>query len=507
MENVKLSNLYFGQPDGTVEAKHNLFEELFYDPNNKYEDLITLQEKFMIIGSKGTGKTYLANYIVKKVSEMKNNYAAILPTSNFVIDKLSCVGNMEIDDELMIAVCKWYLLHSLAEQILKAHPYKAKFKVFRVYELKVYYSFFDGEDFFKLTTRNTSQEYERKSGVDINGSKNANNISSSSKCSSSVNKKDNISYESIRKDFFEFIPTLENKVLKSINPKEKFYVILDDLDDIDSTKFDRDKLIITLIKVAKEYNLQLLSNNCKFILLLRNDIIDDLQYKDANLSKVKTSCSVELYWLNNMHESNQYNHPLMSMILHKIKACCPQYSELSNKELFVKLFPDKIGNKNPVKYLLDYSFGRPRDFIIYLNAARELDGEATCFSSFLLKEASKKYSADFYDELVNQTAYYGKPEYTKECLQLVSSLKMTSFKYSHLKAYYEDNKNNFPNITNIDDVLRYLYKLGVIGNSWTNRAQSKRFYTSWSYKKDSMNEIDLDKKFIIHYGLKKKFSL
>ena len=61
LNDVKLKDLYMGLPDGEVEARDKRFQELFFDPNNKYNEIINSNEKFLIIGSKGTGKTYFKN--------------------------------------------------------------------------------------------------------------------------------------------------------------------------------------------------------------------------------------------------------------------------------------------------------------------------------------------------------------------------------------------------------------------------------------------------------------
>ena len=60
---VKLKDIYLGVPDGATEAESKNFEELFYDPNNKYDELMDNEEKFLVIGNKGAGKTYLAKYV------------------------------------------------------------------------------------------------------------------------------------------------------------------------------------------------------------------------------------------------------------------------------------------------------------------------------------------------------------------------------------------------------------------------------------------------------------
>ena len=49
-----------------------------------------------------------------------------------------------------------------------------------------------------------------------------------------------------------------------------------------------------------------------------------------------------------------------------------------------------------------------------------------------------------------------------------------------------------------------MYKIGAIGNVW--KSKGNKIHTGWAYKKDAMDDVDLSKKFTIHYGLRKKFS-
>ncbi|MFK3936761.1 hypothetical protein ACI2JA_04520 [Alkalihalobacillus sp. NPDC078783] len=62
---VPLSKLYIGNIDGEQESSRDNFEQLFYTKNSKFDEIMQ-PEKFIISGRKGTGKTILANYIVKK---------------------------------------------------------------------------------------------------------------------------------------------------------------------------------------------------------------------------------------------------------------------------------------------------------------------------------------------------------------------------------------------------------------------------------------------------------
>ena len=172
--------------------------------------------------------------------------------------------------------------------------------------------------------------------------------------------------------------------------------------------------------------------------------------------------------------------------------------------MFAELFPENIDSKRPLDYLLDYGFGRPRDIIIYLNHTKTEFPEEKFFSAVALKEARKLYSEDFYNEMLNQAVFHRKPEYVKQCFGLLASVKKVTFKYEQIQEIYESCKDKYTEIQDLDAALMFLYKMGAIGNVWNTK---KGVRTCWSYKKDAMDNVDLTKKFTIHYGLRKKFSL
>ena len=493
---VKLKDIYLGVPDGATEAESKNFEELFYDPNNKYDELMNNEEKFLVIGNKGTGKTYLAKYVLLKAP--KKGLKEMVNANDFSIYKLANVSEIGIGKDLMYALCKWYLLDKISKLLLNRHIWKRKVPVMNIYELKKFVTNYDNDSFFKeikrTDSKNSDGRFGRKSHT--KGSPITNEVNCGISIGSSV--------ESERKEFYELITAYEELLFKSISKNDDILLIIDDLDEIEKDKEKAEQIIAALINVTKEYNFKIkkYKGKLKIILLLRSDILNDIQVYNANLSKIKTSCGVELYWLLDS-VSNQYEHPLMSMVLHKIKASCPEYRNASNKKIFNEMFPDNIDSKKPLDYLLDYGFGRPRDIITYLNHTKEQYPEENCFSPRALKESRKLYSEDFYNEMQNQASFHKEPEYIKECFLLLQIECKVTFKYEDVKKNFENSRERFRAIDDIADALEFLYEIGAIGNVWKVNGH---IHTCWAYKKDAMDKADLNKKFTIHYGLRKKFS-
>lgn len=506
-EHFNFRNLYIGTPDGETESKNEKFEELFFHVNNKYDEIISSPSKFMIIGNKGSGKTYLAHYICKKAKE--NQKCKIIQAQDFLLDKLMFLTPDEKEGCYVYALCKWFLLDKIAKYLISLHPFKAKYFTYSALnKLKKFIRIYENDNNFKDMKSTTTKYMGKERGG--NTTLSAGKLKGTYTVAASVKKSYNtsITIESEKKKFYELLDAFEEKVKKAITKEDDIILIFDDLDELDKSIVENPRdndIIINLIKTTKMYNNMFSEEKQKvrLILLLRTDIISKLQIYDTNLSKIKTSCGVELYWLTSDTTAPE-QHPLMNMILHKMKTSCSILSKYSNKELYSLLFPEKIDGKAPLDYLLDYSFGRPRDIITYLNHVIRQYPNNTSFHACALKEIRKLYSSDFYDELINQAFFHGDPNYTQDCINLISGMKKVSFTYEMVLAYYNNNRQAYPHITDMKEVLLFLYRIGVVGNVWT---VGNRIHSSWSYRKDSMDEADINKKFTIHYALRKKFSI
>lgn len=496
-----LNEFYIGCPDGETESKRKEFEELFCDSYGKYEELINCPEKFIIIGRKGSGKTYLAQYTCKMLKKDCDFNCTVINAKDFVIEKLAYYCNEYNDGDITYALCKWFLLKQLAKYILDLHPIKSRIPLNRCYKLNKFFCNYEGKNCFKIIKKTTSNNSSRGNNLSLNMASNENIGLKSTEISS--NKSKNTIIEEDRKEFFECLEMLEKLLLRTINKQDKIMMFLDDLDELDKRIVknpSENDVILNLIKIAKNLNNKI-GENIRIVLLVRTDVINKLQMYDTNLNKIKTSCGIELYWLSTKGRF-PYEHPLMKMVLHKIKISCPRLETMSNKHLYKKLFHETINNKEALEYFLDHSFGRPRDIVTYLNRVIEEYPDHESFSAIAIKGALNKYSEDFYGELLNEAVFYEDPEYTEECFKLISRIQKNKFTYDDIKVIFESNKDIYKNIHDIDKAINFLYKTGALGNVWKI---GNTYHYSWSYRNDSLDEVDLTKSFTIHYGLRKNF--
>ena len=271
-------------------------------------------------------------------------------------------------------------------------------------------------------------------------------------------------------------------------------------------------LLSGLIKTVKKLNLEISakgSTNSKIILALRDDILSYMQDYNTNLNKLISSHFVDLNWLDKVNPSEPYKHPLMNLILSKIKKSTIEYSNITNKKLYELLFPKKIRDKDAIYYLLDHSFGRPRDIIKFLNIIQAKHGSSFDFKPKYFSSCMKDYSNWFYDELSNEISIHNNSDFIRESLELVKNIRKIHFKIDDAINVYVSNSQSYPNIQNVNEAIISMYKLGVIGNSWQTMSNSNttKYHHSWSYRCDADSEPDFSKDFVVHSALRKRFSL
>ncbi|HDR4230391.1 TPA: FunZ, partial [Bacillus anthracis] len=236
-------------------------------------------------------------------------------------------------------------------------------------------------------------------------------------------------------------------------------------------------------------------------------IIDEIHKFSANSNKLVTESKVNLYWIDKSYKGAE--HPLMEMILNKIQKSVKEYESLSKDELYKMIFSHRINEKDIISYLLDYSFGRPRDITRYLNLIIEKNPNAIAFNPKAFKDCAKEYSKWFYDELQNEVSINENKSMLLDGLQLINDLKKASFNYNTIEKFYNGKSGNYPNIKNLKETMRHLYKMGVIGNSWIHgRDGNTNIYRyAWGYRDDAVSDPNFSQYFAVHYGLRKYFSI
>lgn len=503
---VPLNKIYIGNVDGEQESSREDFEQIFYTKNSKYDEIMQA-EKFIVSGRKGTGKTILANYIVKKITGDKKFYCRIFKKNNFKLQKLIDLDYRELQDEERSIFWSWFFLLQMGQVIIEENNFKTKLPLFAEKKLKKFISTKYPEDIFKIVgfNKNHSSKSTTTAGVNLE------NIIFDTRSEGSHSRSENYGH----RQYYELVSQLKQLVFDCLKKRTEIVLIYDDLDEIDERANETPsyyKLLKSMLETIKELNIEfnmLKKTSTKIIVLLRSDILEEIHEYSSNSNKLTTEGEVNLYWITKNYNSPA-DHPLMEMILYKIQKSVKEYSDIDKYSLYNMLFPKKIRGKEAIDYLLDYSFGRPRDIIQYLNLIILNNPNSTYFDPIYFIECSQAYSKWFYNELQNEFSIHEYKDGIFEGLKLLNDIKKPNLKLSNMENYFIENNVDYPKILNLKQTIVYLYKYGVLGNSWivgTTKDGRPVYHFSWGYRNDASNDPNFSQFFVIHYGLRKYFSL
>ncbi len=501
LNKVKIKDIYFGEVDGESEAsKRQDFENLYFDQDHNYKKFLS-GEYFLIKGRKGTGKTYLAKYLNIKINAENKKICKICDASTFNLQRLIDMKERQFLKGEMEIFWRWIILLHFTDviinnkPILKRIPFTKYRKLYKFRKRK----YPNPESIFEKVM------YTKTNGVTSEASASWKAIGNKTTGSKLINSTHQ------QKEYYKSLEYLERLVMPILIKRCSVTLIYDDLDSIEAnTHIDPFYIdfLSGLIICAKKINLQIIKEgkkDSKIILALRDDVLSYMQDYNTNLNKHVSSNYVDLYWLDKVNPNEPYKHPLMRLILSKIKKSTPQYSSMTNKKLYELLFPTKIKEKEVISYLLDNSFGRPRDIIKYLSIIQNKHGNSFDFKASYFKKCMGEYSSWFYDELRNEISIHNNSKCLKESLELVKNVRRVYFEISDVKEIYEQNKESYPSIVDVKSAIIDMYRLGAIGNSWMNQ-NGERYYYSWAYRRDEDREPDFSKTFVVHPALRSRFS-
>ena len=514
MEKITLSDIEFGYADGDTESRLENFLDLFYTGNNKYEEIMD-NNHFIISGRKGTGKTILAKYI--QLKHNKKLYITKYEKLNkMYLEEYIHMENPDINVNDRILFQDYYLMLQLAHIIVDNENYKS-FKSFKdgygcikgfykrikykqaLVALRRYYDEICPQDKFKDVERKTLRKI--MSSITVGYKKNSNKFDMQNQLEESSEKKQKLT------NFFERQRVLKKLVYECL----KYITIILFIDDLDETRIEdkkhRTSFLISLVKKVNDINKEdvMYRSHSKIILLLRDDISREFASNDPNIQKIITDCSVELNWFYDYSNSQ-----LSDMIMHKIKASNKQFKDYSLQKVRDKLFPKKKKQQDPFDYIVRYGFGRPRDVITYLNNIKKNFPSYTNFSLQIIRKSELAYSKDILAEIKSEMTLTWDSNQIEDVFKLLREFAKDTFTLMELEEYYKSKSKRYISISDtIENVLTYLYQLGVIGTFRIEKCEKnkqKNVYT-WSFRGNAPNRPNFNEIISIHYGIRKALKI
>lgn len=469
-----------------------------YDPNicdyfldqNYWEDLVE-GRKFYVIGRKGTGKSAIYNWIKRK-SSGKDTIVSNLSFKNFPFEKLLRLTDDDYSKPNQYQSMWRNIILSEICKCLLDDPHKntsnSEFE-----EISKYVSMKFGTELTELHAKVTIQTVKNESGLQLG---------SSSSVDATTNK-------IVLDDGFTNITRINSrleKVLKkylSTTKTSRIVVQFDQLDDNYTVFIKNDEYfqsIISLFKVIYDINQNFYSDRLpvKVIGYLRSDIFYEINKYDAESARWDAH-KLFLNWT--IVNKSDWGYPLLLQMLdNRIWNSCPQMRIY--KKPFSMLFRDiKFANKETknvqsvFSYMVRRSFQRPRDILQFCIKLQADCRKWKRFNSLNVKDSEKVYSLWLLTEIANE---YG-PQIKDVTVfnEFLRSIGGGLITYSKFLSEYKSYESQIG--LDGDDVLKLLYRLGMINN--VNLTKSRKEY--YSIIRNEQSTFDKSMFIELHRGILK----
>ena len=306
--------------------------------------------------------------------------------------------------------------------------------------------------------------------------------------------------------FIDLLDEAEKELSKCSRTSTPYFILIDELEAYygDERIFKRDlRFIRDLIFSVKRFNeiFRSIGGNTKMICSVRTEIINAISrfVISKEMNKVINGFEVPIIW--NYNNTNSYRHPIIQILLNRIKYALDDDS-IDNKAIYAQWFPEKIHNIDPVSYILNNGWNKPRDIVRLISSAQNsIKSNETSFNQSVFDSIKKRYSDDSLSEIREELrALYN----TEDIETIISCFTgfMAYFTLQQLKNRISMLYANTILDKNLQAVLRDLYRLGFLGNC----SRHDKTYR-WQHKGDNGIILDDDFYIMIHYALHSALSI
>ena len=286
------------------------------------------------------------------------------------------------------------------------------------------------------------------------------------------------------------------------------YVLIDELElSVTNSKARRQDialvrdLIIAICRMnelakKKEYSIH-------FIASIREEVISDIQVAGHEINKCIEDFGISISWF---HKGGDYkDSPLLKMIERKIHASEKENNCKKSDDIWNTYFMPTINGEECRKFILGYSWMKPRDIVRMLNYAQEYTNSTdSLFTQEVFDRALQKYSSRAWSEICEELIL----NYSQNELYLIKELFTgieipftitdISNRIKLLAEIHGDESYRFiADRRNLLKFLNIMYNWGIIGNTG-----GRMMFSFLGYEK-----LDLTGLMVIHRPLRNFFAV
>ena len=321
----------------------------------------------------------------------------------------------------------------------------------------------------------------------------------------SASGNNNKQYKYEKAEFYKLIPDLEKVVIDILKAdKDNQYILMfDDLDiGLNLNNQESIDTLTELIRTIKYYNNDIFARNgikSKIIVFLRTDIKKHLIYS-ADMPKIFSSYETGLRWYEEFYRYDETKLLLRQFINKRISVNFQEKGlDINNNDPWTSFVDEKsfYGEKTGFKHIIDHTFFRPRDLILFFKDIGNLDLRLPISSSDVNNILMDRYARDMVTDIKGELSVnYDADEIEKifnalrECYGTYRKPFKHSTLVSELQSYGLDNT-----VKIISDLFDY----SLIGNYDGN--------VGFKYRETpgQIVELNTEGSFILHYVIQTYF--
>lgn len=476
---IDLGKVFFGCADANTEAerKPQTFKKVFFDPH-EYLDELTNGDKYILRGRKGDGKTaYGAQICLTAPDKGIHTYQRSL--NNFNNTTFSKIRTYDsLGGNPYISFWKCVLLIECVRMINQYEPQIQAQSFLDIVDALQRSGFLAVDNDISVTV---TKLVESGSALNIK----------------SVFQHNRKYMTDTELHGAEEIYNAIKDSIKDVYLKSRFLLIIDGLDDIlNNTEF-KAEIITGLIRATDEINriFKRTTLSIKVLILIRDDILN--LCRDPNLSKIVRDSGIRLQW--NIPD-NPFDSDLLRLVEKRILDASDEQKAFA--QIWEDIFPEVIGTRPSIDYILDNIIYRPRDVLqLFVELQKEFVPNRK-LSIEKVKTALSRYSVEYFVDAMRDELTGFFPDDVVTLLPDILS-KMGS-KY----FYLSDLENECKHYHEFDDIpirtiLERLFNAGYIGQ---HRPRENWDYTVFSYRnpRESFQE---EHECILHRGLMRALTI
>lgn len=255
--------------------------------------------------------------------------------------------------------------------------------------------------------------------------------------------------------------------------------------------------VYTLNDVARENGFPV-----HIILALREEVIRSVTNVGRELNKAIEDRGIKINWRRGHDEEDS---PLLTVLERRITSNLdPDDSRATN--IWKSFFPPQV-NGIPIKrYILDQTWSNPRDIVRLLSLLKDASGESSVFSEQAFLSIRKEYAELSWSEISEEISAAKSSTYIEGLRRILYGIELPFtlsdfIQKMNFEAGRYSSAERVKNETKPAETLELLFRYGIVGNvpdPNTNRGRS-RFI---SYGE---TEPEMDGLFSVHYPLRTKF--